>query len=74
MERNQDVEDRLSHAHAKLMFVEFALSFLNEHALMGTEQTEGLAFILRDIRVAMGEAVNCEIYGKEPKEKVVKLA
>ncbi len=71
---NLEASNRLSQAHLRLEFIEFALSSMGEHALMGTEQASGLAFFLKNIRDGMEGALECDFYERTPDEKVVKLA
>jgi len=69
VKRNMEVHDRLGEATSKMDFIEFALSFMSEQTLIGTEQICGLAYILRDIKGAMGGALTCAFYDEEQAEK-----
>jgi len=74
MEFNQEAQDQLSEAHLKLVFIDFALSFMSQHASIESEQISGLAYIIKDIREGMAPALNCNLCEKESTVKSVKLA
>ena len=61
-----DAHDRLAAARTKMEYIEFSLSFMDPQALMGDEQIAGLAYILRDIKDAIGGAVEFSFSERKP--------
>ena len=54
---NLDAYDRLTEACAKMDYICFSLSFMNGMALLGAKEIDGLVYITRDIKEAMGNAL-----------------
>lgn len=69
-----DVRDRLSVAHSKVEFLVWALnSAAATEEVMGSEQFNGLAFILSDVGDVMKEVGKYELTPSELREKLALL-
>lgn len=68
---NMEAKDSLCQAELKMRFLTWVLP---SNELMGSDQQEGLVFILQDVHDAMKEALECDFYEGLTEERLIKLA